>query len=726
MAFELEALVGHLYIAGGRTIKTSPPGTICEVAPKRAARGREIDTFFTLVLPSGNIAPNTFYEQMALMAAERYFSNSGSVTSALRDVYNTLNNNLYEHNQSGRKPYEASMICAVLRAKELFIARSGAATMVLKNEDETTLIPSPLNNDEALFKPPLGVQPIPEVEMNRFSLEAGARLLLADANLAEIPQPKIDQALAAADMEKVLDEYKLLVTLQIQMVAVEFVLPEEPVHVPAVTGQSSAVLAAEIAAARAKAAAKQAAALAEENESDSQNVTKNAARSRLRDRWDQFLIGLSRIGGYFFSTIGDLLNRILGGSNEEGKRLPTGMLTLAIIGFPAVVIVVVLLSWVLNVGQTAFEECVARAADAAQFARSLDSSQRDSVIAGWQSALTIVEECDELREDHNDPTLFQIRTEGQAVLDSLNSISRRTAIPVWASQDEGANLTALVRQGLDIYALDSNTNLVYRVQLGSDGTSLANTPQPIANMRAGARVESLGVNVGAIVDIGFDVENNLIVALDRNGILIRCRPLFINQCNQQQLQGTENWINPIAISFYLGNLYVMDIGSGGNGQIWRYEPIGGDNYSALPIEYFRASVRPDLSLANDFAISSAANTPTTRGTIYVLREDGVISAFYQGDPQPFAFSPFPVGQELSAVTSQAMYLNDSPIDTGFFIISRPARTIYETTAAGTFVASYRAYNESMFERLNDVVADAEQGIIYAASGNAILAIRKDG
>jgi hypothetical protein len=395
------------------------------------------------------------------------------------------------------------------------------------------------------------------------------------------------------------------------------------------------------------------------------------------------------------------------------------------IGFPALVIVIVLLSWVLNVGQTAFEECVARAADAAQFARSLDSAQRDSVIAGWQSALTIVEECDDLREDNDDPTLFQIRTEGQSVLDQLNNITRRRAIPVWASPDEGANISTLVRQGLDLYVLDSNTNLVYRVQLASDGTSLANTPQPIANMRTGARVESLGLNIGPLVDIAFDSENNLIAALDRNGVLIRCRPLFINQCNHQQLQGTENWVNPVAFTYYLGNLYVMDIASGGNGQIWRYEPIGGDNYSALPIEYFRASVRPDLSLANDFAISSAANTPTTRGTIYVLREDGVISAFYQGEPQPFAFSPFPVGQELSVVTSQAMYLNDSPIDTGFYIVSRPARTIYETTAAGTFVASYRVFDESLFERLNDVVADAEQGIIYAASGNAIFAIRKD-
>mgnify|MGYP001606446612 CR=1 FL=1 len=110
MAFELEALVGHLYIVGGRTINTTPPGALVEVAPGKAARGREIDTFFALVLPSGDIAPTSFYEQMALMSAERYFKQTGSVTAAVRKVLTHLNYNLYEHNQSGRHQYEANMI----------------------------------------------------------------------------------------------------------------------------------------------------------------------------------------------------------------------------------------------------------------------------------------------------------------------------------------------------------------------------------------------------------------------------------------------------------------------------------------------------------------------------------------------------------------------------------------------------------------------------------------
>src|SRR5215207_233535 len=99
MPFEYEALVGHLYVVGGRAISMMPPGTLVEVAPRKAARGREADTFFAMILPSGEqIAPAAFYEQMCRVSAERYFASAGSVTSGLRSVFNSLNDDLYTHN----------------------------------------------------------------------------------------------------------------------------------------------------------------------------------------------------------------------------------------------------------------------------------------------------------------------------------------------------------------------------------------------------------------------------------------------------------------------------------------------------------------------------------------------------------------------------------------------------------------------------------------------------
>ena len=118
MAFELEALVGHLYIVGGRVINVNPPGALVEVAPPDAANGREGDTFFLLIVPSGSIAPTTFYQQLSTLAAERYFSMGGSVTIALRGMFQLINRNLYEHNlahsESQQQQFETSMIAAGL------------------------------------------------------------------------------------------------------------------------------------------------------------------------------------------------------------------------------------------------------------------------------------------------------------------------------------------------------------------------------------------------------------------------------------------------------------------------------------------------------------------------------------------------------------------------------------------------------------------------------------
>ena len=62
MAFDFEALVGHLYVVGGRSISNQPPGLLVEVAPRKAARGRELDTIFVLVTPSGEAtAPSALF-----------------------------------------------------------------------------------------------------------------------------------------------------------------------------------------------------------------------------------------------------------------------------------------------------------------------------------------------------------------------------------------------------------------------------------------------------------------------------------------------------------------------------------------------------------------------------------------------------------------------------------------------------------------------------------------
>lgn len=704
MAFELEALVGHLYVAGGRTIRTNPPGALVEVAPRSAARGREIDTFFTMVLPSGSFAPNTFYEQMALMASERFFSSSGSVTSVLREVLNTLNHNLYEHNRSGRRHYEAHMLCAVLRGEELFVARVGAATLIMQQDAVTNTLPEVLTDDEALFKPPLGVQPIPEVEMKRFTVQQGTRLLLSDANLVEVTDDKMQKALASADVEKVLDEFKTAVTLQIQLMAVEFVLPEESVMLPAATGQSTAVLQAEIAAARTKLAP-----------AATPNAPATSAKkaSPLPRRAKQLAVGASNTTGHSMIAMGDILSKIFGRNiSPDNQRRRRAALTTMVFSFPMAIVLIVMLSWVGGVGTTAFEECVGRALDAATLARTIDPNNLGGTMAAWQGTLRIVEDdCQTIRPENEDPTLTALRQEALREIDGMNDITRRRASLLHAFPS-GASIEQLVLQGLDMYAFDRTNNLVYRMQLAGDGYALASLPQVITSMRSGATVD--GFTVGPMIDVDFDTERNRIVALDTNGVFVSCGPQFINDCDAQRVVGSELWGNPMGIDMWQGRLYVLDSGTE---QLWRYDQTG-DRFPAAPVEYFTSALRPSMNDAVDFEISG-------NGTVYILTAAGVMRSYYLGQPNDFLFQDFREGQELTTVGAEALYLSNNPIAQVFLIASPRASSIYETTLAGTHMTTFRVTEDALFERLSDVTADIGESIVYAASGNAVFAFEKE-
>ena len=701
MPFELEALVGHLYIAGGRAIKTTPPGALVEVAPRKAARGRELDTFFVLVLPSGTIAPNTFYEQMAIMAAERYFTSGGSVTSAMREVFNTLNTNLYEHNQDGHRHYEASMICAVLRGTELYLARVGAGAAILRYNGQNHTLPEDFTNEESFFQRPLGIQPVPNVQVKRFNVDSGSRLLLVDASILELTPEQSTQSIVAENLEAVLDDYKQYIRLQTQLMAIEFVPADEPAPVPAATGTSSAAIAAELAAVRSRSQSQPAAEAAPA-------AMPATPRRRLAWRVRKAAGNVVQQTGQSISNLGSLGGKLLSRRDQpQQRRFSTSALTSIVIGFPLVIVFIVVLSWAGGVGETAFETCVSDALQAGSLARSINSSQPQSVLVAWQGTLTIVDRCQELRP--NDAIMNDLKREGQNVIDSLNYISRRTTSLVASFPD--ASLTSMVLQGLDLYALDRSNSLVYRIQIAPDGVS-ATSSQLMVNMRRGASVS--GLQVGEIIDIAFDEQANSLVALDRQGVLVRCLPNFTLQCDAQRVPGYETWVNPVAITTWRGALYVLDPGAR---QLWRYTAAGG-NYATSPTEYFVGANRPPLQEAIEFGI-----TRTGTGVVYVLYSNGIMTSHLGGQAQPFAFTGFPPGQEIDSSTVQGMYMNDGAILQAFYIVSRPQRTIYSTTLAGTYQNAYQIFADEQFELLNDVAVDSTQQIIYASSGNSVFAIR---
>jgi len=695
MAYELEALVGHLYIFGGRTININPPGSLVEVAPRSAARGREGDTLFVLVLPSGNIAPTSFYEQMAKLAAERYFNVAGSVTAALRTMFQIINRNLYEHNQSGQQPYEASIIVAVLHDEDMTIGRVGSALSILQTNGLTLTFPEDLTDDESLFSVPLGVQPVPEVKMARYAVNSGTRLLLSDVNIAEIPQEKLTNTLAAGNIELVLNELRTTINVQAQLTVVELVPPEEEAEVLAAPGESSTEVNTKMGEARAQ---------LEEERQRERRRRRNRGLEEVAKRRIGKTAGQSARG---LNILRKLFERFLPPPDPETEnRFPSRTVTLAVLIIPVILMAIVVVTWASDIGETDFEQCLDELLETVDLARSIDSSDRQGVMAAWNATLLLVDECEQLRP--GDDTVQAMRESAQDVMDALNNIKRRVATPL--ASFENASITRMRLQGLDLYVLDATNDLVYRLKINGEGNGVVRQ-EPIPNMRRGATVD--GLTIGSLVDIAFDDVTGEIALLDETGVLVRCSPQFIMDCNAQRVLAVEQWQQPIALTIWSGRLYILD---SEGGQIWRYDPSGG-TYASAPREYFAGDSRPNLRNVVDFTISLA-------GTVYVMYDDGVMKSYVGGDESPFAFSGFTDGGELSVVTTQGFFLNDSPIDPAFFVISRPARTIYETTLAGTYIDSYQVFEQDKLALLSNIVAYPTQNILYVASGNSIFSINK--
>lgn len=709
MSFEYEALVGHLYVVGGRAIPSTPPGSLVEAAPKRVARGRETDTFFTLVLPSGDtIAPAAFYEQMAQLSAEQYFDSSGSVTAGLRAVFQHLNENLYQHNLSDSRRYEASVICAVLRGADLYLGKVGSGVALFYHLGDMEPFPTDFSNDEALFGPPLGVRAEPDVRMARYEVTQGTRLLMADAALADLNMDQIHGAISAEDIGAVLAGLKETVASQITLLAVEFVPPEAPLPLPAREAEST-VAAPPAAPEPVREPAPDPAASETVKAAPPTGPRRVDTLRPIKRLFGGIALVLSKILGLLNSLLDRLIPR-----PKEGQKSWLGTPAAAGIAvfIPVVVVVLVVIMWLTGTGESEYDLCFKEAASAAELARGIASSDVTGTMAAWSAVNVLVDRCSAIRSD--DPALQTLTREAQMITDRLLTIERREVTPIEAFPN--ADLTRILMQGEDLYVLDNRNEQVYRVTLTTEGgTTVPGTRQPIPAMRRSGVVNQF--TVGDLVDIAWAEDargvsqGNVITALDRSGILIDCPPRFLQNCSAQQLLGSDTWVEPVAMTFWQGRLYILDPAAN---QIWRYE-ASGSSFPSRPTEYFVGQGRPDIRTAVDFAIDSA-------GSVYVLLRDGSLGRFTGGQRVNFGFASFPEGQSMNDV--DAFFLNSNPIAQGMAFVSRATRTVYETTLAGTFINSFRAYDESLFAQLSDVVVDSNRQIIYTVSGNSILSFSR--
>ncbi len=230
MLDELEALVGHVFIVGGRAVSAAPPGALVELPPKKPQRGREQDTFFALVTSARGSAQAqaTLYEQLAGLAAEYYFRSSGGVTSGLREAITAVNARLLEHSEAVGRYYQIHALCFVLRGREVYTARTGGCICLLQGREMFSTQPEDLSDEDAVNGLALGDGPTTDIKLSRHEVEPEDVMLLADAGLARVDREKLRTALGGANIQVILEMLKPLGGKDAQAMIVEFVSVDSP------------------------------------------------------------------------------------------------------------------------------------------------------------------------------------------------------------------------------------------------------------------------------------------------------------------------------------------------------------------------------------------------------------------------------------------------------------------------------------------------------------------
>ncbi len=440
-----------------------------------------------------------------------------------------------------------------------------------------------------------------------------------------------------------------------------------------------------------------------------------------RDALRAMLIGLLNV----INALSALLDRILPAPDKEGRQgIPTNVAIGLAVLIPVVIVVVALGMVLSGYEKSDFETVMDRAKTAHDEAIRLSGGACDNQALRplWVEVLNLTSQAGELRP--NDTNVLLLRADAQNYLDCFDDVVRRD-LTLLHEFPKDANLGGLVvHGGVDLYTLERTRGAIYHDTLNETGNALTTSDRDPIIWR-GQTISGASGNfiVGDMIDIdwlssGGTPHDNVLIALDKSGVLVSYSPTFFTAA--QQLVIENRWVNPVALSVFRQNLYVMD--SGAN-QIWRYVPPAGvRGYPNAPEEYFNGAELPDLSTAVDFGISD-------QGAIFVLFADGTVRSYRRDtegivEEQPFTYRQRPPGAITSGV---ALFVDNDPASTSLYIVDRDNDTVYETSWAGTFNQGYRPRNiPDGFRDLKSFYADAVvRNNMYVLAGNKLYHFRRN-
>ena len=703
---------------------------------------------------------------MAQQAADFYFKSSGGITGGLREALTQLNQRILSEQKTMMQPLRVSILCAVMRDREVYVARCGPTSAAFRAGSSVTIFPADRQSNLGLT-PPLGASMEPRVELTRYDLTPDSMLILLDDGFAETSDDDLTSTIRDAD-----DIGALLEPLRRQVKAplghasvIQFVTydtptpepvalptrpqkpskptfappPEPSSPTPPQTETPPAPAPEQKVEAEAEAEkpepAEEAAPAEEETSPEAPEPSPELALSSEPPKraTQEIKRGMARV----LSSVAETTNRV-GDTifpeapeesdegddedEEETARYPllSNLAVMTALLIPLVVVVVVVGLALSGEGNTAFERCRPDVLARRDAARQLTPAEGEPItdantaLAREQWLLVREEALSCERTKPGDEEMLLSAGEAQNNLDRFDRVTRRDVTPL-RRFGENADLRGPISGNwITIYSLDRFNDEVYKDILTPDGLALAEVAEaPI--IFKGQNIQ--GEIVGDLVDVewvergGLPAGNsNVPISMDESGLLIWYNETF-GESEKLRLVTPDTWSRPLAIAMWRLNLYILDPPAQ---QIWRYVPLDGV-YSELPEEYFSGESRPDLTRAIDFGIDED-------GSIYVLFNDGNISKFRGGVQQSFDLFNLPDGALTSGT---GLFVDNNPISRGLLVTDIQTETLYTMSLGGTINVGYRPLNDlRAFQGLAGAIANPDTNSIYVLAGEFLYYMQR--
>lgn len=592
MTQKLEADVALLHIAAGEARMSIPPGAIALAPPRRTARGRSEDLFFgALSIDSTDPVIAAHSTQLIQSASEVYYGTPGSITAALRETAESINDQILYLNQEqgSEKLSSASLILSILRNNHLYVAQAGPAQATLIRSGQVNRMLS-----EEVAAHPLGIAV--ETHLRFFHLEALPHdlLLLTPSNQKYWSGPTLS-GLANLDLTRSVDRLIAASSADLTGIAIRMVpageavtSPEqaEPTKLPS-SGRSGSH--------------------PRQRKSRYSSRLAGGIPSALKQAWQYSSNGFLKAGTFILRGIGDLLYRMAPGLSTPSKEeiIPPALMAGTALAVPVLVAIIASVIYFHQGRNEQFLNYLGQAQTSVQLAQIAETPQQTLQL--WHEAEDYLTQA---LDYSSSSTATELGSFIQSEIDHLELIYRfdfQEVIP--GGFQTGTRLSRLAASITDVYALDSTQESIYHAwttgreyQLDSDFDCLEK-----GNQSGWTTTLDLAIQPapGALDSEG-------LVLVDQAGHILYCapgrEPLAANL-----VPPAIGWGRISAMDMQYGKMYILD---SEKNQIWIYSENAG-TFSESPALFFVEDV-PDLKDALDIVAA--------QDELLILYKDGTLDS----------------------------------------------------------------------------------------------------